>query len=46
MESLKVCAITMHLGYLRKMGPTCISDLDSHADASVIGMEVIIMMFI
>jgi hypothetical protein len=41
MESLKVCAITMHLGSLGQTGPACISDLDSHADASVVGMEVI-----
>jgi hypothetical protein len=36
MESLKVCAITMHLGY-----PACRSDLDSHADVSMVGKEVI-----
>jgi hypothetical protein len=41
MESLEICAITMHLGSLRQTGPACISDLDSHADASVVGMEVI-----
>jgi hypothetical protein len=41
MESLKVCAITMHLGSLEQMGPDCRSDLDSHANASVVGMEVI-----
>jgi hypothetical protein len=41
MESLKVCAITMHLEYLGQKGPACRSDLDSHADASVVGMEVI-----
>jgi hypothetical protein len=41
MESLKVCAITIHLGYLVQTGPACRSDLDSHADASVVGMEVI-----
>jgi hypothetical protein len=42
MEYLKVCAITMHLGYLGQTGPACRSELDSHADASVVGMEVII----
>jgi hypothetical protein len=31
----------MHLGSLRQTGPACISDLDSHANASVVGMEVI-----
>jgi hypothetical protein len=41
MESMKVCSITMHLGYLRQTGPACISDLDSHADASVVSMQVI-----
>jgi hypothetical protein len=41
MESLKVCAITMHLGPLGQTGPACSSDLDSHANASVVGMEVI-----
>jgi hypothetical protein len=41
MESLEVCAITMHLRSLRQTGPTCRSGLDSHADASVVGMEVI-----
>jgi hypothetical protein len=41
MEYLEICAITMHLGSLRQTGPACISDLDSHADASVVGMEVI-----
>jgi hypothetical protein len=41
MESLKLCAITMHLGSLRQTGPACKSDLDSHADVSVVGMEVI-----
>jgi hypothetical protein len=41
MESLKVCAITMHLGSLEQMDPACRSDLDSHADATVVGMEVI-----
>jgi hypothetical protein len=41
MESLKVCAINMHLGSLGQTGPDCRSDLDSHADASVVGMEVI-----
>jgi hypothetical protein len=41
MESLEICDITMHLGSLRKIGPACRSDLDSHADASVVGMEVI-----
>jgi hypothetical protein len=39
MESLKVCAITMHLRSLGQTGPACRSDLDSHADASVVGME-------
>jgi hypothetical protein len=41
MESLEMCAITMYLGYLRQTGPACRSDLDSHADASLVGMEVI-----
>jgi hypothetical protein len=41
MESLKVCAITMHLGSIGQTGPACRSDLDSHADASVVGMEVL-----
>jgi hypothetical protein len=41
MESLKVCVITMHLGSLGKKGPACISDLDSHDESSVVGMEVI-----
>jgi hypothetical protein len=41
MESLEICAITMHLGYLRQTGPACRSGLDAHADASVVGMEVI-----
>jgi hypothetical protein len=41
MESLKVWAITMHLGSLGKTGHACRSDLDSHAYASVVGMEVI-----
>jgi hypothetical protein len=41
MEYLKVCAITMHLGYLGQTGPACRYDLNSHADASVVGMEVI-----
>jgi hypothetical protein len=41
MECLKVCAITMHVGYLGQTGPACRSDLDSHAEASVVGMEVI-----
>jgi hypothetical protein len=40
MESLKVCAITMHLVSIEQTGPACRSDLDSHADASVEGMEV------
>jgi hypothetical protein len=31
----------MYLGSLRQTGPACRSDLDSHADASVVGMEVI-----
>jgi hypothetical protein len=42
MESLKVCAITMHLGSVGQMGLACRSDLDSHAGASVVGLEVII----
>jgi hypothetical protein len=41
MESLKVYYITMNLGYLRQTCLACRSDLDSHADASVVGMEVI-----
>jgi hypothetical protein len=41
MESLKVCAITVHLGSMGQTGPACRSDLDLHADASVVGMEVI-----
>jgi hypothetical protein len=41
MESLKVCTITMHLGSLGQTGPACRYDLNSHADASVVGMEVI-----
>jgi hypothetical protein len=41
MDYLEVCAITMHLGYIGQTGPACRSDLDSHADASVVGMEVI-----
>jgi hypothetical protein len=41
MESLKVCAITMHLGSLRQTGPACRSDLESHSDSGVVGMEVI-----
>jgi hypothetical protein len=41
MESLKVCAITMHLVSLGQMVPACRSDLDSHSNASVVGMEVI-----
>jgi hypothetical protein len=41
METLEICAITMNLGSLRRTGPACRSDLDSHADASVVGMEVI-----
>jgi hypothetical protein len=41
MEYLEICAITMHLGSLRQTGPACRSDLDSHAYASVVGMEVI-----
>jgi hypothetical protein len=41
MESLKICAITIHLGSLGQTGPACRSDLDSHANASVVGMEVI-----
>jgi hypothetical protein len=41
MESLKVCDITMHLGSLGQTGPACRSDLDSHADMSMVGMEVI-----
>jgi hypothetical protein len=31
----------MHLRSLEQTGPACRSDLDSHADASVVGMEVI-----
>jgi hypothetical protein len=31
----------MHLGSMGHTGPACRSDLDSHADASVVGMEVI-----
>jgi hypothetical protein len=42
MESLKVCAITMHLGYVGQTGLACRSDLDSHADASMVGMETIV----
>jgi hypothetical protein len=41
MESLKICAIIMHMGSLGQTGPACRYDLDSHADASVVGMEVI-----
>jgi hypothetical protein len=41
MESLKVCVTTMHLGSLGQTGPACRSDLDSHAGASMIGLEVI-----
>jgi hypothetical protein len=41
MEYLKVRAITMNLGSLGQTGPACRSDLDSHANASVVGMEVI-----
>jgi hypothetical protein len=41
MESLEICAITMHLGSLQQTGPDCRSDLDSHVDVSVVGMEVI-----
>jgi hypothetical protein len=41
MVSLEICAITMHLGSLQQTGPACRSDLDSHADASVVEMEVI-----
>jgi hypothetical protein len=41
MESLEICAITIHLGSLRQTCPACRSDLDSHADARVVGMEVI-----
>jgi hypothetical protein len=41
MESLEICAITMHLGSIRQTGPACRSDLDSHADVSMVGMEVI-----
>jgi hypothetical protein len=41
MESLKVCASTIHLAFIVQTGPACRSDLDSHADASVVGMEVI-----
>jgi hypothetical protein len=42
MESLEVCAITVHMGSVGQTGLACRSDLDSHADASVVGMEVII----
>jgi hypothetical protein len=38
---MKACPITMNLGSLGQTGPACRSDLDSHADASVVGMEVI-----
>jgi hypothetical protein len=31
----------MYLGSLGQTGPACRSDLDSHANASVVGMEVI-----
>jgi hypothetical protein len=41
MEYLKVCAITIHLRSLGQTGPACRSDLDSHANTSVVGMEVI-----
>jgi hypothetical protein len=41
MQYLEICAITMQLGSLRQTGPDCRSDLDSHSEASVIGMEVI-----
>jgi hypothetical protein len=41
MESLKLCAITMNLGSIRQTVSACRSDLESHADASVVGMEVI-----
>jgi hypothetical protein len=41
MESLEVCAITMHLGSLGQTGPACRSDLDWHADVSVVWMEVV-----
>jgi hypothetical protein len=41
MESLEICAITMHLGSQRQTSPACRSDLDSHANASVEGIEVI-----
>jgi hypothetical protein len=41
MESLEICDITMHLGSLRQTGPACRTELDSHADESVVGMEVI-----
>jgi hypothetical protein len=41
MESLKICAIAMHLGSLLQSGPACRSDLNSHVNASVVGMEVI-----
>jgi hypothetical protein len=41
MESLEIYAIAMHLGYLRQTVPACRSDLDSHADTSVLRMEVI-----
>jgi hypothetical protein len=41
MESMKVCAITTHLGSLGHTDPACRSDLDSHANASVVEMEVV-----
>jgi hypothetical protein len=41
MESLEICDITMHLGSLRQTGPACRSDIDSHANTIVVGMEVI-----
>jgi hypothetical protein len=39
MESLKVCAITIHLESVGQAGIACRSDLDLHAEVSVVGME-------
>jgi hypothetical protein len=41
MESLEICDIAMYLGSLRQTGPTFRSKIDSHANASVLGMEAI-----
>jgi hypothetical protein len=41
MEYMNVFAITMHLGSMGKTGHACRSDLDSYADESMVGMEVI-----